>query len=76
MNRKQEMIKKMAKRAKARKNKVVPSNPSSKPVERYISKAERAKIALAEAAEQAAANNETDTPAQDVADTPETADKK
>ncbi|MDD8057835.1 MULTISPECIES: DUF2986 domain-containing protein [Shewanella] len=75
MNRKQEMIKKLAKRAKARKNKVVPSNPSSKPVERYISKAEREKIALA-AAEQAAANNETDAPAQDVTDTPETADKK
>ena len=75
MNRKQEMIKKLAKRAKARKNKVVPSNPSSKPVERYISKAEREKIALA-AAEQAAANNETDAPAEAVIDTPETADKK
>ena len=48
MNRKQEMIKKMAKRAKARSNKVVPSNPSNKPVERYISKAERAKMALEE----------------------------
>ncbi|MBB1438782.1 DUF2986 domain-containing protein [Shewanella sp. SG41-4] len=53
MNRKQEMIKKLAKRAKARKNKVVPSNPSTKTVERYISKADREKIALAEAAEQA-----------------------
>ncbi|MGX9462462.1 DUF2986 domain-containing protein [Shewanella sp. A14] len=63
MNRKQEMIKKLAKRAKARKNKVVPSNPSSKPVERYISKAEREKIALAEAAEQTPtteADTETD----------------
>ncbi|GGP39623.1 MULTISPECIES: DUF2986 domain-containing protein [Shewanella] len=76
MNRKQEMIKKLAKRAKARKNKVVPSNPSSKPVERYISKAEREKIALAAAAEQAAANNDTDTPAEAVVDTPETADKE
>ncbi|GGB73352.1 DUF2986 domain-containing protein [Shewanella inventionis] len=72
MNRKQEMIKKMAKRAKARKNKVVPSNPSTKPVERYISKAEREKIALAAAAEQAAANNEADVPAETVVDTPET----
>lgn len=64
MNRKQEMIKKLAKRAKARQNKVVPANPSNKPVERYISKAEREKIALAEAAEQIAAtdtiNPETD----------------
>lgn len=74
MNRKQEMIKKLAKRAKARANKVVPSNPSSKPVERYISKAEREKIALA-AAEQAA-NNEVDAPAETVVETPETADKK
>jgi len=40
------MIKKLAKRAKARQNKVVPDNPSSKPKERYISKAERAKLAL------------------------------
>ncbi|GGP72840.1 DUF2986 domain-containing protein [Shewanella ulleungensis] len=59
MNRKQEMIKKLAKRAKARANKVVPSNPSNKPVDRYISKAEREKIALAEAAEQVAATSET-----------------
>jgi hypothetical protein len=60
MNRKQEMIKKLAKRAKARQNKVVPSNPSNKTVERYISKAEREKIALTEAAEQTAAT-ETST---------------
>jgi len=73
MNRKQEMIKKLAKRAKARANKVVPSNPSTKTVERYISKAEREKIALA--AEQAA-NNEVDAPAEAVVETPETADKK
>ncbi|GAA0783855.1 MULTISPECIES: DUF2986 domain-containing protein [Pseudomonadati] len=46
MNKKQQMIKKLAKRAKARQNKVVPDNPSSKPKERYISKAERAKLAL------------------------------
>ncbi|MGI2171843.1 DUF2986 domain-containing protein [Shewanella sp. MF05960] len=59
MNRKQEMIKKLAKRAKARANKVVPSNPSTKTVERYISKADREKIALAQAAEQAADTSET-----------------
>lgn len=36
----------MAKRAKARQNKVVPDNPSTKVKERYISKAERAKMSL------------------------------
>lgn len=46
MNKKQVMIKKLAKRAKARQNKVVPDNPSTKVKERYISKAERAKMAL------------------------------
>ncbi|UJF20623.1 DUF2986 domain-containing protein [Shewanella sp. OMA3-2] len=46
MNKKQVMIKKLAKRAKARKNKVVPDNPSTKVKERYISKAERAKMTL------------------------------
>jgi len=61
MNRKQEIIKKLAKRAKARQNKVVPSNPSNKPVERYISKAEREKIAVAEATEQAAATQASST---------------
>ncbi|MCL1143073.1 DUF2986 domain-containing protein [Shewanella gaetbuli] len=49
MNKKQQMIKKLAKRAKARKNKVVPDNPSSKVKPRYISKAERAKLEQAEA---------------------------
>ncbi|MBR9729508.1 DUF2986 domain-containing protein [Shewanella intestini] len=52
MNKKQQMIKKMAKRAKAKSNKVVQPNPSSKPKERYISKAEREKIAAEEAAKQ------------------------
>jgi hypothetical protein len=61
MNRKQEIIKKLAKRAKARQNKVVPSNPSNKTVERYISKAEREKIAVAEAIEQAAATQASST---------------
>ncbi|AZG72949.1 DUF2986 domain-containing protein [Shewanella livingstonensis] len=61
MNRKQEMIKKLAKRAKARQNKVVPSNPSNKPVERYISKAEREKIALQEAAQTTESESSTET---------------
>ena len=35
----------MAKRAKARQNKIEPSNPSQANKNRYISKAERAKMA-------------------------------
>jgi hypothetical protein len=49
MNRKQEMIKKLAKRAKARSNKVDPANPTKNPKPKYISKAERAKLDQAEA---------------------------
>jgi hypothetical protein len=44
MNRKQEMIKKLAKRAKARSNKVDPANPTKNPKPKYISKAERTKL--------------------------------
>ncbi|QBF84339.1 DUF2986 domain-containing protein [Shewanella maritima] len=57
MNKKQQMNKKMAKRAKAKKNKTAMPNPSSKPKERYISKAERAKLA----AEQDTNLNEANT---------------
>ncbi|MCF1427501.1 MAG: DUF2986 domain-containing protein [Shewanella sp.] len=44
MNKKQKLIKQMAKRAKARENKKEKPNPSSKVKPRYISKAERAKL--------------------------------
>lgn len=59
MNRKQEMIKKLAKRAKARSNKVEPSNPTKNPKPKYIPKAEREKLAKIEAEQvQTAAENE------------------
>ncbi|QIR14388.1 DUF2986 domain-containing protein [Shewanella aestuarii] len=61
MNKKQQMIKKLAKRAKARKNKIEPDNPSLKPKDRYISKAERAKMELE--AQQANDNTSIDTEA-------------
>lgn len=52
MNRKQKIIKKTAKRAKARLNKV--ENPGTAAAkERYISKAERARLAELEKAEAA-----------------------
>ncbi|WP_394133159.1 DUF2986 domain-containing protein [Shewanella maritima] len=71
MNRKQQMNKKMAKRAKAKKNKVSQPNPSNKPVERYISKAERAKMEQAEqqpveVAPAAEAETETETETETV----------
>ncbi|MCL1039736.1 DUF2986 domain-containing protein [Shewanella corallii] len=44
MNKKQKLLKQMAKRAKARENKKEKPNPSSKVKPRYISKAERAKL--------------------------------
>lgn len=44
MNKKQKMIKKMAKRAKAKENKKEKPNPSAQLKHRYISKAERAKL--------------------------------
>lgn len=52
MNKKQKIIKKIAKRAKARLNKVDPATIGAPAKSGYISKAERAKIAaLAAAAE-------------------------
>ncbi|ABE55653.1 conserved hypothetical protein [Shewanella denitrificans OS217] len=59
MNRKQEMIKKLAKRAKARSNKVEPSNPQKTQKPKYISKAEREKLALAQEAEQNTASSDS-----------------
>jgi hypothetical protein len=61
MNKKQQMIKKLAKRAKARKNKVEPDNPSLKPKDRYISKAERAKMELEAQQANEATEAETDS---------------
>ncbi|WP_076537370.1 DUF2986 domain-containing protein [Shewanella sp. UCD-KL21] len=57
MNRKQLMIKKTAKRAKAKKNKITPDNPQKNPKVGYISKAERARIALEEEQQLLAADN-------------------
>lgn len=48
MNRKQLMIKKTAKRTKAKQNKIEPDNPVNNPKVGYISKAVRAKMALEE----------------------------
>lgn len=44
MNKKQKIIKKMAKRAKAKENKKEKLNPSKVVKTKYISKAERAKL--------------------------------
>lgn len=44
MNKKQKVLKQMAKRAKAKENKKEKPNPSKKAKPRYISKAERAKL--------------------------------
>ncbi|MBB1271083.1 DUF2986 domain-containing protein [Shewanella sp. SR44-3] len=60
MNRKQEMIKKLAKRAKARANKVEPSNPQKVLKPKYISKAEREKLALAQEAEKNTVSPDSD----------------
>lgn len=48
MNRKQQMIKKTAKRAKAKQNKIVKDNPQKNPKVGYISKAVRAQMELEE----------------------------
>lgn len=55
MNKKQKVLKQMAKRAKAKENKKEKPNPSKKAKPRYISKAERAKLEL-----QAAQDNQTE----------------
>ncbi|MGL4711269.1 MAG: DUF2986 domain-containing protein [Shewanella sp.] len=49
MNKKQKIIKKIAKRAKARLNKVDPVTIGSPAKSGYISKADRAKMAVSEA---------------------------
>nr|WP_144208973.1 DUF2986 domain-containing protein [Shewanella donghaensis] len=59
MNRKQLMIKKTAKRAKARLNKINPDNPEKNPKVGYISKAVREKMALEEEQKKIAAEAES-----------------
>ena len=66
MNRKQLMIKKTAKRAKAKQNKIVKDNPQKNPKVGYISKAVRAQMELEEqqklAAEAEASTENTEAP--------------
>ncbi|PMG73064.1 hypothetical protein BCU84_19370 [Shewanella sp. 10N.286.51.B7] len=65
MNRKQLMIKKTAKRTKAKQNKIVKDNPQKNPKVGYISKAIRAQMELEEQQKLAAeAGEATDTSAE------------
>ncbi|NMH64323.1 DUF2986 domain-containing protein [Shewanella salipaludis] len=71
MNKKQKIIKKLAKRAKARQNKVEVTSVGVSGKERYISKAERARLAAqADAAEVNAA--EANAPETEAAESPGT----
>ncbi|WP_299573334.1 DUF2986 domain-containing protein [uncultured Shewanella sp.] len=69
MNRKQLMIKKTAKRAKAKQNKIVKDNPQKNPKVGYISKAVRAQMELEEqqklAAETEASTENSEAPASE-----------